>query len=277
MNKSPQLYQFSPDLQLEYAVYGVGTGFLVCFHGFGQDLSIFKSLEKQLHDHQIISINLFFHGNSTRINAPKYLTHGEWKAVFGDFLNYMGIDRFSLVGYSLGGRYVASLLKSFSERIDHCILIAPDGVVKRFYYELVTFPFGFQHLFRFLMKNPRLIFLFLHFLERYKFVNPSAIKLSRSQLKEARQRDMVVRSWITLKKLRLPQRQLVAVVNNNQSFSITFIFGKHDSVIDPKKHFYFLSKLKKKKVFVLGTGHATLPHESVSTISKQLNGPDRSY
>ncbi|MEP1780174.1 alpha/beta hydrolase [Reichenbachiella sp.] len=274
MNVSPQLYKFPPDLQLEYMLYGVGKKFLICFHGFGQDHSVFEGLTPELPDYQIISINLLFHGKSDRNHAPKYLRHSEWKNILKGLLDELGIQRFSVLGYSMGGRYLASTLLSFRECIEHCIFIAPDGIVKRMSYEFATFSLGPQQLFRYFMNNPRPFFFFLNIIERTRLMNPWTIKFSRSQLKDPKQRYMVLRSWITLKKLRVRQNKLVAIINEVK-FSTTFIFGKYDLIIAPKRHFKFLNKLQNTKVIILDTGHSNLVNESIPKISQQLNRIER--
>lgn len=185
-------------------------------------------------------------------------------------LNQLKITKFSLLGYSMGGRYVISSLYAFSDRVQHCFLIAPDGVVKRGSYELATFPYGMQQLFKFFMRNPSPFFTFLNVVEKTRIVDPWTIKFSRSQLKDPRQREMVLKSWITLKRLRLKQNELVSLINK-PSFSSVFIFGKHDRIIQPKRHFHFLNKLQNTKVFILDTGHAKLLHASFSKIAELLN------
>lgn len=270
MSKKTRLYQFSPQIQLEYMIYGQGTRHLICFHGFGQNFTVFKDLEGHLADYLIISINLLFHGQSKRDAMPKYLVHDEWQEIFSGLLDELNIEKFSILAYSLGGRYAASTLFAFSGRIDHCILVAPDGIVKRFWYELSTTPYGPEQLFRFFMKNPAPFFMFLNFLEKFRLMNVWTIRFSRSQLIEPEQRDMVLHSWITLRKLRLSQKKLAALINSS-SFRAAFIFGKHDSIIRHRQHLSFLNQLQNAKVFNLEAGHAKLLNEAFKEIGILLS------
>lgn len=270
MNKSSQLYKFSSKTQLEFAIYGQGERSLICFHGFGQDHSVFKELSSYLTNYQVVGINLLFHGESDRGNERKYMHHEEWEKIMEALLDQLNIRKFSVLGYSMGGRYAVSTIRSFSDRIDHCFLIAPDGIVRRSSYEFATFPYGPQQLFGFFMNNPRLFFIFLNLVEKTKLVNQWTINFSKNQLNNEDQRRRVFKSWVTLKKLRLSQKKLVALVNT-ASHATTFIFGKHDNIIKPKSHFSFFNKLQNSKVIILDTGHTKLLDESISTISEKLN------
>ena len=270
MNISPKLYQHSSSIQLEYAVYGQGKQTLVCYHGFGQNYEEFEKLSSMLPNYRVVSLNLLFHGKSNRTASTKYLTHLEWKETLNGLLDELNISRFSVLGYSMGGRYVASTIHSFTERIDHCFLIAPDGIVKRSSYEFATFPFGSEQLFRFFMQNPKPFFIFLSILEKTRLFNQWTINFSRAQLRDEAQRNRIYKAWITLRRFRLRQRQLIQLINT-ASFQTTVLFGKFDNIIQPKRHLLFLNKLEKAKVFILETGHTKLLYESFSNVSEILN------
>ncbi|WP_420582996.1 alpha/beta fold hydrolase [Reichenbachiella sp.] len=269
MNNSHQLYIHSPSIQLEYLCFGEGEKTLVCFHGFGQNLMVFKDLSLMLSNYQVVSLNLFFHGKSDRKGGLKYLYQKEWKTIFDGFLHHLKIDRFSILGYSLGGRYTTSTLKSFEECIDHCILIAPDGIVKRSSYEFATFPLGSEQIFGFFMRNPKPFFTFLTLLEKTKLFNQWTIDFSRAQLQDKDQRMRVYHSWITLRKFRIRLAELIDKINSG-TFQTTVIFGQYDKIIQPKRHFYFLNQIPKAKVIILDTGHTKLLNESFVKVSDVL-------
>ena len=270
MDISLNLYEYSPSIQLEYEVFGDGNQTLICFHGFGQNTQVFRDLSQVVSNYRVVSIHLFFHGQSTRHHSSKYLSLEEWKKIFSGFLTYLNVERFSVVGYSLGGRYTSSTINSFKELIDYCFFIAPDGIIKRSSYEFATFPLGSEQLFGFFMKNPKPFFGFLWLIEKTKLFNQWTIDFSRAQLRDKDQRMRVYHSWITLRKFRLKQAQLIELINT-APFQTTVIFGKYDKIIQPKRHLMFLDKLKKAKVIILETGHTKLLDASFIEISKVLN------
>ncbi|UXX79520.1 alpha/beta hydrolase [Reichenbachiella carrageenanivorans] len=269
MKKTQHLFKYSPEFQLDYLQYGQGNQRLICFHGFGQEATIFEELSSQLTDYQIISIHLLFHGQSDRTHSSTYLQHKEWKAVLAGLLDHLNISRFSVLGYSMGGRYTISTIYAFANRVDHCLLIAPDGIVKRMSYELATFPYGPQQLFSYFMYHPKSFFSFLDLIEKTKLINPWTVKFSRSQLKEDAQRHRVFKSWITLKKLRLKQKALIALINK-EKFKTHLIFGRYDRIIIPEHHQNFCDQLPSTQVSIIESAHHDLITHATDTIKQAL-------
>lgn len=270
MDISSKIYHHNSSIQLEYAVFGSGEQVLVCFHGFGQNYLAFEPYTDALPRYRIVSVNLLFHGESHRTSDAKYLTHQEWKEVFSGLLSQLDIDRFSVLGYSMGGRYIASTIASFSARIDHCFFIAPDGIVKRRSYKFATFPIGPQQLFSYFMHHPQPFFVFLDLIERTKLMNPWTIKFSRSQLKDEQQRLRVLKCWITLKHLRVKQSELVRLINESH-FKTYMIFGKYDRIIIPERHQSFFDQLKYAHISIIDSAHHELIDQALPTIKLALS------
>ncbi|MEP2026375.1 hypothetical protein, partial [Reichenbachiella sp.] len=154
-------------------------------------------------------------------------------------------------------------------RIDHCIFMAPDGIVKRRSFEFATFPLGPQQMFRFFMNNPQPFFIFLNIIEKTRLMNPWTIKFSKSQLKDEEQRLRVLKCWITLKHLRLKQTDLVHLINQAK-FKTHLIFGKYDRIIIPEKHQSFFDRLNSASISIIESPHHELIDLSLPTIKKFL-------
>jgi len=120
------------------------------------------------------------------------------------------------------------------------------------------------------MSNPKPFFIFLTLLEKTKLFNQWTIDFSRAQLQDKDQRMRVYHSWITLRKFRMRQAQLIERINAG-NFRTTVIFGKYDKIIQPKRHFYFLNLIPEAKVIILDTGHTKLLNESFVEVSNALN------
>lgn len=254
---------------LDYCSYNKGDRVLICFPGFGETFESFSNLAKKLPQYRLVGINLYFVGKSVRANKSKYLVNKEWKKTFGEFLQKQGIERFSVIGFSLGGRFSASTFGSFQDRMDHLVLVAPDGIMKRFTYQLATFPVFFRQLFHFLMTNPRLYFSMVDLLRVLKLINPFVAKFSKTQLQSSEHRMLVYKSWVTFKFLRLTNREFLKTVRHS-SCQTTFIFGEKDKIIVPKRHLLFLSKMVNSKVHVLPYGHNKLVDNASNEILEAL-------
>lgn len=103
---------------------------LLMFHGYGQDASVFKHIEGY-------SIELFFHGNSIWNKGEEPLEKSEWKDIIDEFLNKNNITTFSVLGFSMGGKFALATLEAFPGRVKEIILLAPDGV------QTINFHFAF--------------------------------------------------------------------------------------------------------------------------------------
>lgn len=270
MNHSSKAYIHNDGTIVHYDLYGSGDSTLICFHGFGQRAKVFNPLALQLNNFRIISIDLFFHGESQRKSDRKYLKHKEWQSIFKGLLTQESVLRFSLLGYSMGGRYTISCLLSFQDRIDRVILIAPDGIIKRFWFEFATMPIGPAQLFSQFMHNPKPFFRFLSFLERTKLMNATTLKFARSQLKNDTQRLQVLNCWIMLRYLEIAPSQLSKLLDLTPKQSLV-IFGANDKVIDHKQHQKFFRLLHQSRVKIINARHHDMVDQSIGLLVSELN------
>ncbi len=127
--------------ELNYGLYPGGPGILLAFHGFGQSQHYFSSLATSLEkNYTVYSFDLFYHGRSHWPDSEQPLSKEFWKEMITAFLQEQQIDRFSLVGFSLGGKFVLATLEALPERTDEILFIAPDGIRTSFWYSLATYP-----------------------------------------------------------------------------------------------------------------------------------------
>ncbi len=271
MIKEPQVFVDQQGNHLEYVLYGGGKDYLICFPGFGETLDVFENLSQYLAGYTLVSVNLYFVGNSQRVAPGSYLKHHEWRDTFGQFISKLNIDRFSVLGYSLGGRFAISTFFSFDNRMDHLLLVAADGIIQRFTYSFATFPIGMRQLFKYLMKNPVWLNKSISILHRLKLVNSFTAKFTLSQLAGKEDRMRVYHSWVAFRYLRITQAKLVTMLNRTKC-QTTLIFGEKDQIINPKRHLQFLNKLKSSQVLVLSYGHNKLVDNSSHVIQEILNG-----
>ena len=98
---------------------------LVLIHGFAGDSSIWKSLAMTFKNRRVIAIDLPGHGESPKlkINSFQDLARG-----VTDQLNRLGLDRFHLVGHSLGGAIALSYADTGPGTLESLTLLAPAGL-----------------------------------------------------------------------------------------------------------------------------------------------------
>ena len=104
---------------------------LVMIHGFGAGfLQFYKNLD-HLHRHRrLVALDIPGFGRSTRIpfTADARAAEEEMVAHLETWRRVMGLERFVLLGHSLGAFLACSYSISHPERVQHLILVDPWGL-----------------------------------------------------------------------------------------------------------------------------------------------------
>ena len=106
---------------------------LVMVHGFGAGfLQFYKNIDHLHRNRRLLAFDLPGFGRSTRTNFPK-----EPKRVESQFVDMiekwrveMGVEKFVLLGHSLGGYLATSYTIKHPERVRHLVLVDPWGIPK---------------------------------------------------------------------------------------------------------------------------------------------------
>ncbi|WP_299819608.1 alpha/beta hydrolase [uncultured Pontibacter sp.] len=244
--------------KLHYRVIGHGTRVLLAFHGYGQSSSYYQSMERALgSDYTIYAFDLFFHGSSTLHKNDLPLTKPLLKDFILHFLDKYKVERFSLMGFSMGGKFALTLVETMPERIEELFLIAPDGIKTSFWYNIATYPGWLQQLFKRTVVKPDIFFGLLRMLDKYNMVHKSLIRFAHYQMDSTAKRLRVYRSWVGFRELNFDIRQIVKLLNINK-VPVTMFLGEYDQIISPKRVGVFVNALDQGELVVLKAGHSNL-------------------
>ena len=252
------------------SVFGNGPKWLFCFHGFGQDGSSFRVLEKSLGtDYTLIAVDFPFHGktewNEGLIMAPEDLLgllaiiiHKNGESDGKPFV-------FSILGYSLGGRIALHLLQIIPAQIEKMVLLAPDGLKVNFWYWLGTQTWVGNKLFAFTMKKPQWFFALLNVSHKAGLVNKSIIKFVYKSIDDKAERLMLYNRWTTMRLFKPNLAALKHIIKKNAK-PVRFLYGSYDRVILSKRN-----PLKKNNrnvtVTVVEGGHELLKEKFTAVIA----------
>ncbi len=106
---------------LTYHVQLRGAGKpLVCLHGFAENQSTWQSF--QLADRQLILVDLIGHGESDKPQSGHYYRVPVMVTHLHKLLSQLAVRRYSLLGYSMGGRIALAYALAYARELESLIL-----------------------------------------------------------------------------------------------------------------------------------------------------------
>lgn len=273
MNIPMLIFEYN-EYKVSYQKWGHGPEILIAFHGFGQSAAVFSNIAPALENKfTVYACSLFYHDDS---KFPDHISPGEplppefLKRGFLEFCEVNGIQNFSLMGYSLGGRLVLKLLEMIPERINSLILLAPDGIKKSFWYYFATHHFLGKRLFKRVVHKPQLLFTLVKGFKKTGFINEKMQKFVFSQFGEHENRLKVMHVWNTYSIITPRVRLVKATI---KTFHIpTLIFtGIYDPVLNEDIGEILSSNLEDEVRWIkMKAGHDLLKTNYVDVIEKEL-------
>lgn len=249
--------------QLFYQVFGSGKETLLAYHGFGQDKGIFMEWANILGDkYRIIAFDLFYHGSSSRENEK--LSKRDWQEWLALVLDKEAVSEFSILGYSLGGRFALATALGFPHLTIELTLIAPDGVFLTPWFKLATTP-GVKLAFKYFMMHPDKLEKLLALNERSRILNRYVVDFVRKELGDEENRRRVYASWNDFKTLGYSRRDLIRLFNK-YTFKRHLIIGNKDHIIHPKNILPIINQMGSFKVDILPMKHHQLAKPEVAEL-----------
>jgi pimeloyl-ACP methyl ester carboxylesterase len=243
-------------LNLHHPKIGKSDKILLAFHGMGQDFSCFQKFA-QIFENQYTTylFDLPFHGKSEANET--IITKEIWKEYLSKFLQENQIKNFSVISFSMGGRFALATLEAFTERIEEAILLAPDGITEDpFYFGATRFSFT-RNIFKKILKNNHKFHRFAGLLSRVGIVHESVLKFAKMMVDTPEKQEQLYNTWIGFRTLKFDVEKLAQLINN-QEINVKIFMGKYDKLL-PIQNVYPLSKrLKNAELIILESTHGRL-------------------
>ena len=248
-------------MNLNYQKIGKSDKVLLAFHGMGQNFSCFQQFA-QIFENQYTTylFDLPFHGES-KVDEV-IITKEIWNFFLDKFLQENQIQNFSVISFSMGGRFALATLEAFSSRIENAILLAPDGITEdSFYYGATRFRFT-RSAFKKVLKNNHKFHGFAGFLSRIGIVHESVLKFAKIMVDTPQKQEQLYKSWVGFRALRFDCKKLAQIIDN-QKINVTIFMGKYDKLL-PIHNVYPLTKyLKNAKLITLESTHGKLVEKTI--------------
>lgn len=254
MDQQEQIFVYK-EVSLHYSLTGKGKKVLLAFHGYGQNKLHFRHIGRQLSEqYTMYAFDLFFHGKSTWPFKDKPLTKKFLAGIITSFLEKEKINQFSLMGFSMGGKLVLSLLEQFPHRVEQLILIAPDGIKTSFWYSLATNPGWAKQYFRKVVISPYAFKKLALTFRRLRLVDKGIVRFAEQQMDTRQKRLRVYYSWMVFRELKFSMSHIASLINTHQ-IPTTMFLGVHDRIVTKKNMGLLLNKLHTHELIMLETGH----------------------
>jgi pimeloyl-ACP methyl ester carboxylesterase len=261
---------------LHYVVIGSGTETLLLFHGFGQDHTAFHGLTHALAGkYTMYCFDLYFHGESVWGHGERPLELQHWREILTIFLTEHRIEKFSLLGFSLGAKMVLASLVAIPEKVNAVWLLAPDGIKTNFWYTLATYPLLLRKLFKSTILHPGRFVAILRVLDLLSLLKPGLIRFAEHQMNTYEKRYRVYYSWVVLRHLKFNMKTIGKLLDD-KSILLTIVAGKFDAITPPSHMNRLLKWVKDYHFEVIEVGHlgvipASLPTFGIPSKSGDLS------
>ena len=255
-------------MNLHYQKIGKSDKILLAFHGMGQDFSCFQKLA-QTFDNQYTTylFDLPFHGKS-RLNETT-ITKEIWKEYIDKFLQENQIQKFSIISFSMGGRFALATIEAFSQKIENIYLLAPDGITKNLFYAGAT-RFNFtRNIFIKMLENNHKFHGFADFLVRMGIVHESVLKFAKIMVDTPVKYEQLYKSWIGFRYLKFDIKKIAQLINN-QGIIVKVFIGKHDKLLTINHVFPLTKRLKNAELIILEATHGRLVEKMTNYLADNL-------
>jgi len=255
--------------RLHVSKYGEGNRAILAFHGFGQDSSVYRVFERIIDStYQIHSFDLPFHGRSNMKLSEDGIGREILQEFFADYFRTNRITSFTLVGYSIGAKFVLNLVNFFPGMVERMILIAPDGLRINFWYRMATGTALSRRIFRFFMQHPGLFLKFSDLLVYMKLIHPSVGRFAKSQMSDEHTRQLIYNSWVNYRTLNLNIRELGKVIRHHK-IPVEIFLGEKDRLISADAVRPLIREFPHVRVHILPVGHSRLIEDTSEYYQKE--------
>lgn len=253
---------------MHYYRYGRGSRILLAFHGFGQTGQSLRPLAEVMADrYTTYCIDIFYHGKSHWGSSEKKLTKAYWEKLLNHFTRQHRIDSFSLLAFSMGGKFAFSALEAMSHRIEQLFLLAPDGIQSRKWYNLATHPVIFQRYFKSMITKPHRFYRIINIVNKTGILEKGIIKLAYNQMNSTKKRRRVYYTWVIFKKLVFDISRIARIINTRR-IAVHLFIGRHDKIITVAGMNRLLSALDNPDLHVLECSHYNLINHTAAFLAQ---------
>lgn len=233
---------------------GDGAHPLIALHGFGQTGALFLPLKESLGKrYTIYSFDFAWHGK-TQWNETHALTKPAFIRMLDEFMRQHHCKKISLLGFSMGGRVMLSLIPDIAEKLEDVILIAPDGIEERFYYRSFMSGKTGQSVFREILRHPKLLIAAADAFSKIGLTKKYVADYLKNYWADEGKREKLFSVWLSMRTYRVNLGKIRAA-SEKHPVRIFLLWGSHDRMIPSRLAHHFKEKVPRCKLKMIDGGH----------------------
>ncbi|MDZ4843981.1 MAG: alpha/beta hydrolase [Chitinophagales bacterium] len=254
--------------RFNYYLFGSGKFPLIAFHGFGQNGQMFAPVKESFgHKYTIYSVDFAYHGK-TEWKEEVACTKAETIALLKEFMQQQGFEKISLMGFSMGGRIVMSLIADMAPVLNEVFLLSPDGISERVYYrDVLANRFG-DAAFKQMLKHPEILINATQLFSKIGLTKKYVADYVKSYLGEERRRNRIYNIWLSMQTFRTNLTRVRSASEKNH-LKVYLLWGKRDKVLPVEYAHRFKKAVPQCELILLDGGHFIVD-ERLNPVINQL-------
>ncbi|MFT4205179.1 MAG: alpha/beta hydrolase [Chitinophagaceae bacterium] len=217
---------------IAYHVYGQGKAPVFCLHGFSLTGSAYAGLGKLCSPGKMLfALDFPLHGQTDWKEAE--LTADILLQIFQlitqQELN-TELERFDLMGHSMGGRIALYMYQCFPEKVTKLLLLAPDGLKRSFGHRFLFRTQLGPKIFKRLSDSSKRIMALTHLAYQSHIINRSVYNLIRSSYEDEDTAHLVYARLMVTRHF-YPDATVIKKEINDYKTPVYLFFGQYDSIV----------------------------------------------
>ncbi|MEZ5014173.1 MAG: alpha/beta fold hydrolase [Chitinophagales bacterium] len=254
---------------IHYIRFGSGSKHLFAFHGFSENATSFLTLESSLGQYYTIyAFDIPFHGE-TKWNEEEPFAVSDLLSIVDACRQQNGIDRFSVLGFSMGGKCALYLTAAFAKDMDALWLLASDGIQTNKIYNVAVYPAWGRKLFHTTIDHPGWFFAFIRISRALRMLSPWLYKFTTNHMNTREKRQRLYDTWISMSRFN-PDIDVVKREVQKYAIRCFLFFGIRDEVIPVSVGAAFADGLDNCTLVELQRGHYFIDEKLNPFIEEEL-------
>lgn len=261
-------YLIHPKGKLAYDKAGTGSDVFLVFHGFGQshlDMLPFEKIRKQ--NQCFLFIDMFYHGRSHWFDSGRNFERIHWVELIKMLQKQENFTQFSMIGYSMGGKFSLLTFELFGKDVKKMIVLAPDGIKTGLWYSMSNYPSFIHPVFKRMVFKPNRFFGIIDGLNSAGLVEKSFVKFVKTQLETRSNRAQAYFVWKVFGEIQLQLGKIIQNARTHKTPIVVFT-GEFDKMVTAQNLDRFQSKIVHLKQVTLPVGHGKLIEATVEYLKK---------